>query len=866
MPSYTSSLRLIQPTTGEYPGTWGTQVNTGITALVDNAVAGTANIAVGSTDYTLSTANGATDEARSAVLNLTAGAGVGARNIICPALSKLYVVYNNTGFTQTIKTLAQVGGVAVPTGKTVQARCDGTNVVEAITYISSDNVNFLQAGTGAVTTRTVQAKLRETVSVKDFGAAGDGSTDDSAAVQAAINTMTAGGTLVFPFGTYKINTSILVPYSNITILGNGSTIDATTLVYNPAVRGSGAVFRFVSPNATNSRTLTATAAAGTNTLTLSSTANAAAGQLIRSISTEVQYRNNVAIAYYNDQNKIVNVVGSTVTLESPLQYPLTVSPYTVTVTYTTPISNIFVDGFKMLGGGVRQNPLTNGLGPCGIWGNFVENIVIQNCKFYGFQGIAVGIDGTRDLVVSDCYFEGIDANTTIVEGQNSSFYAAYAFRARRVLFTRCIGQRVRHLYDGAEVYQFVQSDSNASNTHKAAYGSHEEVYDLDIVGNVSYGCYAGVVLRCLTANVTGNTFTAGTANNVKWVGYEANLGINTADMLYTDPGQARFVINSNRIYSYGTGTGAISITASVDQLTISDNLLVGDNPSVQFNNADANLKNVVITGNVFTFNGGAPTTSAVSFTTTSGINGVVNGVLIAHNVANGYGGNMISLYGATNVAAPADNIKITDNLGISATQASGNGIILRNGGFYGEHIVIRGNSQWNDDSAVVSVCPGQTYRLRAFPVVELNDENVNTSQGNRAVAYGASSTPTILDDATLFRGSVIQNTLSSAGGPNYWVVTTGGTNGTITGVTGAITAGTNILTLSGNAGGTNVYAGCFITVVGAGVAGANLVRVRVESIDPTFTTATLSSNASTTVSTATVTRANPTVSAGANLV
>lgn len=74
--------------------------------------------------------------------------------------------------------------------------------------VSSANVVYQPAGVGAVAT-TVQAKLRESVSVKDFGAVGDGVTDDTAAINtalAAFGTVTPNS-LVFPQGTYLVTSN-----------------------------------------------------------------------------------------------------------------------------------------------------------------------------------------------------------------------------------------------------------------------------------------------------------------------------------------------------------------------------------------------------------------------------------------------------------------------------------------------------------------------------------------------------------------------------------------------------------------------------------------------------------------------------------
>jgi hypothetical protein len=79
---------------------------------------------------------------------------------------------------------------------------------------SAGSTNFKQPQTGTIT-RTLSAKLAESVSVKDFGAVGNNIADDTAAIQAAIDAVkNTGVKLVIPAGNYKITDTIKIGYGN----------------------------------------------------------------------------------------------------------------------------------------------------------------------------------------------------------------------------------------------------------------------------------------------------------------------------------------------------------------------------------------------------------------------------------------------------------------------------------------------------------------------------------------------------------------------------------------------------------------------------------------------------------------------------
>jgi hypothetical protein len=160
--TYSTSLKLELIGNGDQSGTWGTTTNTNLGTLLEQAITGVQAITMANADYTLTNLNGASDEARNAVL-VVGGTNSAIRNVIAPAVEKLYVIRNNTsgGYAIVIKTSASTG-VSIANGTTAFVYCDGSEFYLAVPPYTSTNTAstlVLRDGSGNFAAGMITANL-----------------------------------------------------------------------------------------------------------------------------------------------------------------------------------------------------------------------------------------------------------------------------------------------------------------------------------------------------------------------------------------------------------------------------------------------------------------------------------------------------------------------------------------------------------------------------------------------------------------------------------------------------------------------------------------------------------------------------------
>lgn len=248
--NYTTNLALAQPVTGTESGTWGDDVNNGLTSYLDTAIAGTVTL-TNDGAVTLSNTQG-TSSATNIVSSLTGAGSVSAQFAIikvtgtltaikvltAPSTSKTYVVFNSaTGNTVTIKAAAQTG-VSIAVGESAVVYFNGTDYVKAASsFLNSLSGTLAVAsggtgvtsstGTGSVVLSTNPTVTNPTVTnyVESVVTIGTVSTSNtlsltSGTVQTA--TLTASTACTFTMPAVTAGKSFVLLLKQAASTGNGS--------------------------------------------------------------------------------------------------------------------------------------------------------------------------------------------------------------------------------------------------------------------------------------------------------------------------------------------------------------------------------------------------------------------------------------------------------------------------------------------------------------------------------------------------------------------------------------------------------------------------------------------------------------------
>jgi hypothetical protein len=157
------------------------------------------------------------------------GNGAVTPNKFVGVLSGNYTIFSSNGASQLLGltdagVLSTLAPIPVSTGGTGSATATG----------ATTNLQYLQGGAGGVA-RPLTSKFQDIVSVRDFGATGNGVTNDTAAVNSAIVAAcgsgaggAVGGLVTFPAGNYLITTgAVVVTQANCYLTGVG--VDATII-------------------------------------------------------------------------------------------------------------------------------------------------------------------------------------------------------------------------------------------------------------------------------------------------------------------------------------------------------------------------------------------------------------------------------------------------------------------------------------------------------------------------------------------------------------------------------------------------------------------------------------------------------------
>jgi hypothetical protein len=492
---------------------------------------------------------------------------------------------------------------------------------------------FTQSGTGGVA-RTIDNKLKDTVSVKDFGTVGNGIIDDTTALQNAFNS--GAKNIYLPTGTYKVLTQLTLPI-NVSLYGDGP---AASIIDGSGCTIGGLGFQkaiLTTPDATivSLPSLSVTGLSqGTNYLQFSSAHGLCANDLLWISNTTQSWTNN--IEEYERKGEILRVAapspgrqtdlaGSTVaTLQGFLydNYSTTTGGFTlckITNYSTCSIKDLWI-----------KAPGLTGLYDLGLSVNSLVDSVVSNVKSTQASSTAIQLRHCYNVSVNDCTgmedshnWYGLDYGLVIASSQhikvNGGYYSASRHATTIGSDSFCISRDISYNnvtikattadFTGATTYipnTLPYNSVNAADCHTSS--EYIRWTDCSIDGGIIMGgdritldgCnltgLGGGALAVIGPIVGGNRTIKNnrfTASNIPTanIGAFIDMGSQNSILCGVSASRGGVITISNNTFEYAVGANdkrmAAGNTANTNTITLFNNGYTGENISI------------VITDNVF---------------------------------------------------------------------------------------------------------------------------------------------------------------------------------------------------------------------------------------------------------------------------
>lgn len=425
----------------------------------------------------------------------------------------------------------------------------------------SSLIGFLQSGTGAVAT-TEQAKLRETVSVKDFGAVGDNATDDTTAIQLAVN---SGAKVVYiPSGTYKVTGVITVP-NGVSISGQETGSSTISALSGFTISNDTAVLYWV--NASNCTVENITIQGNSATLTGANYGikfKTGSNNTIRNVVV-----NNTSLAgIWGEEQNNFNVANVVIyqcgTQAAYIAGNFNAHGLLLSTSTATTMDGIFLDNVTVKQAWRKGFALTSNYAtPATVSKVRVTNCLCVDCGISPEYG---GDGGGNFFFSSEAPFD--DFQFINCHAKNATM-AEVGFQVQQItnlIIADCSVQKAKYGIYGAQLTNAVISNNIVKTTRAAGIyvnplgtASTTPSYNITVIGNQIYDSNTdangtGIQFnRVTTARISDNTLK----NNTPSAGYG----------IYTDVNSTEVVTFGNSVSGYTTSKSTNLGSSKIDMVS-----------------------------------------------------------------------------------------------------------------------------------------------------------------------------------------------------------------------------------------------------------------------------------------------------------